>query len=402
MNISKRALNTQASPIRKLIPFANEAKARGKTVLHLNIGQPDIVTPPEAMEAVRSFDQAVLAYSPSDGFQPLKKKIVHYLSLYGLDLDISHINVTTGGSEAVLFALAAVCDPGDNVVIAEPFYANYKSFSAMLGIGITPVTTHVTKNFHLPSKAELENKINPRTKALLICNPGNPTGTVYTQDEIEMLADIVDEHDLFLLSDEVYREFLYDGVKFVSPLSIREIDQRVIITDSISKRYSSCGARTGFLASRNAEVMNAVLKFSMARLSPPTIGQKIAERAFSLDFSYFKEMVKEYENRRNVLIEELDKIDSIVYARPEGAFYMIVNLQGTDGEGYARFLLEEFDIAGETVMVAPASGFYATEGLGMDEVRIAFVLNREKTKRAARILREGLASYREKVSKKAG
>lgn len=394
METSRRARETQASPIRKLIPFADRARSEGREVLHLNIGQPDIETPPEALEALRSYREKVLAYSPSDGYRSLKRRIVEYLGTCGFDLGIEEVNVTVGGSEAVLFALAAVTDPGDNVIIPEPFYANYKSFCSMLGVRVVSVTTSFEKGFHLGDPAALEEKIDGRTRAVLLCNPGNPTGTVYTEEEVRAVADIALRRDLFIISDEVYREFRFDRVPFFSPMHIPGAADRVIVTDSVSKRYSSCGARIGFVASRNREVMGAVLKFAMARLSPPSLEQVIAEREFSLDPGYFDPVLAEYQARRDTLFEELSASDLLVPSRPEGAFYMMVRLRGLDSEDFARFLLTDFSLEGETVMVAPAPGFYATEGLGKSEIRLAYVLNTEKTRRAARILREGAEAYR--------
>ncbi|MFW6180304.1 MAG: pyridoxal phosphate-dependent aminotransferase [Spirochaetota bacterium] len=394
MEPSRRARETQASPIRKLIPFADRAKSEGREVLHLNIGQPDIETPPEALEALRSYREKVLAYSPSDGYRSLKHRIVAYLGTCGMDLGPEEVNVTVGGSEAVLFALAAVTDPGDSVVIPEPFYANYKSFCAMLGVRVVPVTTSFENGFHLADPAALEEKIDGRTRAVLLCNPGNPTGTVYTEDEVRAVADIALRRDLFIISDEVYREFRFDRVPFFSPMHIPRAADRVIVTDSVSKRYSSCGARIGFVASKNREIMGAVLKFAMARLSPPSLEQVIAEREFSLDPAYFGPVIAEYQARRDILYEELSAGGALVPSRPEGAFYMMVKLQGLDSEDFARFLLTDFSLDGETVMVAPAPGFYATGGLGSSEIRLAYVLNTDKTRRAARILREGAEAYR--------
>jgi len=396
MKVSNRGSKTQSSPIRKLIPYAEKAESRGIKVLRLNIGQPDIETPYQALDAVCKFNEKVLAYSPSDGFETLKEKVAIYLKNYDVNMDTTKINITTGGSEAILFAIAAVCDPGDNIIIQEPFYANYKSFATMLGVDIVPVTTSVENRFHLSDFNELENKINKKTRAILLCNPSNPTGTVYTLQEIEQYASLALKHDIFIISDEVYREFVYDGKRFVSPMILEGFSDRVIITDSISKRYSSCGARVGFIASGNKDVIDAVKKFSMARLSPPTIGQKIAERAFSMDFTYFQGIIDEYRARRDILFEELEKTGEMVLSKPEGGFYMMVKLPGIVSEDFARFLLEDFSIKGETVLIAPAPGFYATQGLGVDEIRIAFVLNQEKTKRAARIITEG---YREFINR---
>jgi len=367
MKISNRALQTQASPIRKLIPYANQAESRGVRVLRLNIGQPDIETPSQALQAVLNFDEKIVAYSPSDGFESLKEKVSVYLKNYDIDLDINQINITTGGSEAIVFAIASICDPGDNIIIQEPFYANYKSFATMLGVEIVPVTTFVEEGYHLSDFKKLEDKINSRTRAILLCNPANPTGIVYTVEEIEKYANIALKHDLFIISDEVYREFVFDGRKFVSPMSLKGFGERVIITDSISKRYSSCGARVGFIASGNKQVMDAVRKFSMARLSPPTIGQKLAEKAFSMDFTYFQEVIDEYRARRDILFQELSRAGGMVLSKPEGAFYMMAKLSGIASEDFACFLLQDYTMEGETVLVAPAPGFYATEGLQKEQ-----------------------------------
>ncbi len=393
MRVSNRSRATQASPIRKLIPFADAAKSRGVRVLHLNIGQPDIPTPPEAMSSVRNFEDKVLAYSPSNGYLSLRESYADYLGHYEIALGPEHINVTTGGSEALVFALAATCDPGDNVVIPEPFYANYKSFAAMLGIEIRPVTTSINQSFHLEDPGMIRTAIDDRTRAILLCSPGNPTGTVYTAEEIAMVGEIALERDLFIISDEVYREFVFVERGHVSPMHIPDLEDRVIMTDSVSKRYSSCGARIGFLASKNEEVMQAVLKYAMARLSPPSIEQVLAEREFRLDFSYFNEVVEEYRGRRDALASGLSDTPGVTLSRPEGAFYAIARLPVDDSEVFCRWLLSDFEVDGETVMVAPAAGFYATEGLGKNEVRIAYVLNSERIKRAVYILNEGLNAY---------
>jgi aspartate aminotransferase len=393
MEVSLRGRRAQASPIRKLIPLALEAESRGVKVIRVNIGQPDIETPGYAMEAVRSFGESVLAYSPSDGFGALREKVAGYLGAWGVEAGASDVCVTTGGSEAVLFAMAAVCDPGEKIVVPEPFYANYQVFAAMLGVELTPLTTRFKNNFHVENARDLESRIGPGTKAILLCNPGNPTGTVYTPGEIEMFCRTARERDLFVISDEVYREFLYDGARFTSPLALKDPAKRVIVTDSISKRFSSCGARVGFLVSRNRAVMEVVNKFAMARLSPPTIGQKLAERAFGMDSSYFDGVVGEYEKRRNALVAELSKGEGISFAKPEGAFYIMVRLAGVDSEEFARFLLRDFRLDGETALVAPGPGFYATEGLGADEIRIAYILEAGKMERAGRIVREGYAAF---------
>lgn len=401
MEISKRAALSKSSPIRKLIPYAEEAQKRGIKVLFMNIGQPDIETPPEALDVVLNFNEKILAYSPSQGFMSLRNKISEYLQGYGISLSSEHISITTGGSEAILFAFAAVCDPGDNIIVIEPFYANYHVFAMLLGIEVRTVTTSIFDGFHLrpngKSVEDFRSRIDDRTKAILICNPSNPSGVVYTREEINMICELAIEHDLFIISDEVYREFVFDGLKFTSPAMVEEVGNRVIITDSISKRFSSCGARIGFIASKNADVMNAVYRFSMARLSPPTIGQKLAERAFGIGDDYIERTVEEYRKRRDVLGTHLEGERGIIFSKPEGTFYMIVKLPGIDSEEFAKFLLKDFSIDDETLLIAPASGFYATEGLGKDEIRIAFVLDTERTKRAARILIEGYRSYLKKA-----
>jgi aspartate aminotransferase len=394
VRISKRAAVTQESPIRKLAPCEMEAEKRGVRVLRLNIGQSDIETPEHAMQAVRNFGEPVLAYAPSEGFLTLRQRVAAYLGGYGLAVDPSHVNVTTGASEALHFSLAAVCDAGDNVVVPEPFYANFKSIASMLGVDLVPVTTYFQDGYHITDERQIAGRVNGRTRAILYCNPSNPTGTVHTPKEIELIARVALEHDLFIISDEVYREFLYDGVDFVTPLSLKPVEKRVIVADSVSNRFSSCGARIGFLVTKNEEVMHAVNKFSMARLAAPTIDQRLAERAFEMDPSYPGAIAGEYKARRDVLMEELAKEKDLTFRKPEGAFYMMVKLRGTDSEDFARFLLEEFQIEGETVMVAPGPGFYATEGLGRDEIRVAFVLDKDRMRRAARIIREGFSAYR--------
>ena len=394
MKISKRAKNTQASPIRKLYPFAEKAEQKGKTVLYVNIGQPDIATPPEAMDIIRGFNNEVLAYSPSTGYLTLREKISNYFKRYKIDVKADEIAVTTGGSEAVFFSMAAVCDVGDNIVVPEPFYANYKSFAQMLGIKINSIPTRIEDGFHFISKTQIEEKIDKRSKAILICNPSNPTGTVYSEKEIKWITEIAKEHDLFVISDEVYREFRYTKYPFISPLYFKEVEDRVIVTDSISKRFSSCGARIGFLVSKNRDVINAITKFAMARLSPPTLEQFLAEAEFELSDSYYKSVVNEYKNRKESFIDELSGTKGIIFPNPEGAFYIMVKFTGVDSEEFAKFLLQEFSIDNVTVMVAPASGFYNSKDLGVDEVRVAFVLTSSKMRLAAKILKEGYMAYR--------
>jgi aspartate aminotransferase len=309
-------------------------------------------------------------------------------------IDAGDVHVTAGASEALHFALAATCDPGDSVVVPEPFYANFKAFASMLGVDLVPVTTYFQDGYHLADERQIAGKVNGRTRAILFCNPTNPTGAVYTPREIELVARVALEHDLFIISDEVHREFLYDGVGFLSPLSLKSVEKRVIVADSVSARFSSCGARIGFLVTRNEEVMRAVNRFSMARLAVPTIDQRLAEKAFEMEPSYTSGIAQEYKARRDALVEELGKDEGLAFRKPEGAFYMMVKLRGADGEDFARFLLEDFQVDGETAAVAPGTGFYATEGFGRDEIRLAFVLDSKKMRRAARIIREGLSAYK--------
>ena len=397
MEISKRAKNTQPSPIRKLYPLAEKAEQEGRTVLYVNIGQPDIATPPEAINMLHNFNKEVLAYSPSTGYLSLRKKISGYFKEYKINIETDEIAITTGGSEAVLFTMAAVCDPGDNIVIPEPFYANYKSFAQMLGIEINTITTHIKDGFHFTSKSQIENKIDNKTKAILLCNPSNPTGTVYSEEEIKWVTELAKKNDLFIISDEVYREFRYTERPFISPLHFRDVEDRVIVTDSVSKRFSSCGARIGFLVSKNKAVIEAITKFAMARLSPPTLEQFLAEVEFGLPNEYFAGIVDEYRNRKDAFIEEISDEEDILFPNPEGAFYIIVKFSNIDSEEFAKFLLKDFSINNVTVMVAPAKGFYNSEGLGKDEVRVAFVLIPSKMKLAAKILKEGYIAFRERT-----
>jgi aspartate aminotransferase len=394
VRISKRASATQESPIQKLVSCEREAVKKGIRVYRLNIGQSDIETPEFAMEGVRGFGEKVLSYAPPEGFLTLRGRVAAYLERFGLAASPDHVVVTTGASEALHFSLAAVCDAGDNVVVPEPFYANFKSIASMLGVNMVPVTTYFQDGYHLADERQIAGRINARTRAILLCNPSNPTGVVYTAREIEFIARTALEHDLFIISDEVYREFLYDGAVFVTPLSLKSAEKRVIVVDSVSNRFSSPGARIGFLVTKNEEVMRAVSKFCMSRIAAPTIDQKLAEKAFEMDPSYLSAIVTECKARRDVLMEELRKEKDIIFQPPEGALYMMVKLRGTDSEDFARFLLEGFQIEGETAMVAPGPGFYATEGLGRDEIRIAFVLDKDRMRRAARIVREGFLAYK--------
>ncbi len=381
------------SPIRKLVPFAEEAKRKGIKVIHLNIGQPDIKTPQVALDAVKNNTLEVLEYSRTEGSEAYREKIADYYAEKGIEVSANEIMVTTGGSEALSFAMGSIADNGDEIIIPEPFYANYNGFATASGIKVLPVVSQIEDNFALPAIEEFEKLITNSTRAILICNPGNPTGYLYTKKEIQKLAEIVKKHDLFLIADEVYREFAYDGREHHSILREPGLDENAIVIDSVSKRYSMCGARIGYLVSRNNKLIKTALKFAQARLSPPTYAQIASEAALSTPQSYFDEVNKEYTERRDVLIAELEKIEGVKIGKPQGAFYCIVELPIEDADDFAQWLLEDFRINNETVMVAPAAGFYATEGLGKNQVRIAYVLERDSLKRAVNILQEALKSY---------
>ncbi|MBT8236357.1 MAG: pyridoxal phosphate-dependent aminotransferase [Bacteroidia bacterium] len=392
--ISKKGNSMPESPIRKLVPYAEKAKKNGVQVIHLNIGQPDIKTPEIAMEAIRNHTIDVLAYSRTEGSETYRQKLAAYYAKHGIDIDSSDIIVSTGGSEALTFAMNSIADEGDEIIIPEPFYANYNGFATAAGVRVVPVTSGIETNFALPPITEFEEAINSRTKAILICNPGNPTGYLYTHDEITQLTALVKKHDLFLISDEVYREFTYDGHVHHSILKEPHMESHAIMVDSVSKRYSMCGARVGCLVSRNKEVIRTALKFAQARLSPPTLGQLASEAALDTADSYFEDVNREYEMRRNVLIEELQKIDGVQVTRPKGAFYCIAALPIDSSETFAQWLLESFEFEGETVMVAPAGGFYSTPGMGSNQIRIAYVLEVDRLKKAVKILGEALKAYK--------
>lgn len=381
------------SPIRKLVPFAEAAIKRGIKIIHLNIGQPDIKTPKVALDAVKNNTLEVLAYSRTEGSESYREKIAEYYAKNDIHVHADNIIVTTGGSEALSFALGSIADNDDEIIIPEPFYANYNGFANASGIKVVPVVSSIENNFALPPIDEFEKLITPRTKAILICNPGNPTGYLYTREEIKKLASIVKKHNLFLVADEVYREFIYDGREHYSILQEKGLEEHAIIVDSVSKRYSMCGARIGYLVSKNKEVMQTALKFAQARLSPPTYAQIASEAALETPQSYFDDVKKEYEERRNILISELNKLEGVVVAQPQGAFYCIAQLPIDNADTFAQWLLEDFNLNGETVMVAPAAGFYATEGLGTNQIRIAYVLEKEDLKRAVHILKEALKVY---------
>ena len=381
------------SPIRKLVPFAENAKNRGTQVIHLNIGQPDISTPEIALKAIRNFEPNVIAYSHSAGNQSYREGLAHYYQNVGIDVNHAQILVTTGGSEAISIALNTIMDNGDEIIIPEPFYANYNGFSTAADITVKPITSSIDNGFALPSILEFEKLITPNTKAILICNPGNPTGYLYTKDELNALKKIVLKHDLFLIADEVYREFTYDGKKHTSILEMNELDQNAILIDSVSKRYSMCGVRIGCMVTKNKEVLETALKFAQARLSPPSLGQVAGEAALQTPKSYFTEVIDEYVNRRDLLIHGLNKIDGILCPKPSGAFYCIAQLPIDDADKFAKWLLEKFSWNNKTLMVAPAQGFYATPYIGKQQIRIAYVLKEEELQNAITIIKEALKIY---------
>ncbi|MEL7533968.1 MAG: pyridoxal phosphate-dependent aminotransferase [Bacteroidota bacterium] len=391
--LSQRAHDIPASPIRKLVPFADQAKARGTQVYHLNIGQPDIETPPIWFKAIQNADTKILAYSHSAGILALREAISQYYAGLGHDLSTDEILVSTGASEALNFVFAATMNPGDEVIIPEPFYANYNSFSIFSNVKVVPITTRIEDDFALPPIEAFEALITERTRAILICNPGNPTGVIYPQESLEKLKEIVQKHDLYLISDEVYREFAYDGKTHQSVLGLKGIEENVIVTDSVSKRFSACGARIGCVVSRNEGVMNSVLKLAQARLSPPTLGQIGAEAVYHLPASFYEQVRAEYAQRRDMLKASLNAIPGVHCPEVDGAFYAMVRLPIDDSERFCRWMLEEFSFEGATTMMAPGSGFYASAGKGKDEVRIAYVLNGQALQKAMQCLAEGLKVY---------
>ena len=397
-SISDKGRRMPASPIRKLVPFAEAAKKRGTQVLHLNIGQPDIRTPQVALDAIRNVDLKVVEYSHSAGHESYRKGLAAYYAQHGVQVGHEQIIVTTGGSEALLFGMMACFDPGDEVIIPEPFYANYNSFAVSAGVKVVPVRSGIDSGFALPPIAAFEQLITPRTKGILICNPGNPTGYLYSREEMLALRVIVRKHDLYLFSDEVYREFCYDGATHVSALTLDGIDANVVMVDSVSKRYSMCGARIGVIVSRNAELMATVLKFAQARLSPPTFGQIASEAALRTPDSYFTEVIGEYRTRRDVLVDGLNGIPGVVCPRPKGAFYCVAQLPIDDADTFCQWLLEKFEHKGHTVMMAPATGFYADPVHGRKQVRLAYVLAADKLRLAVECLSEALARYPGRVA----
>lgn len=392
-SISEKGKAMPASPIRKLVPYAEEAKRKGRKVYHLNIGQPDIPTPEVAMEALRNVTLKVIEYSHSAGNESYRKKLAKYYQDLNIDIDHTHMIVTAGGSEAVLFALMTCLNPGDEVITPEPFYANYNGFATTAGVTVVPVTSYIKEDFALPPIEEIEKKITPKTKGIIICNPNNPTGYLYSRDELYKIRDIVKKHDLFLFSDEVYREFCYDGEKHISAMHLEGIEQNVVLIDSVSKRYSECGVRIGVLISKNCEVVATAMKFAQARLSPPGLGQIVAEASLDTPAEYFKNVYDEYIARRDYMVEALNKIPGVYCPKPKGAFYTVVKLPVDDADRFSQWLLEDFEYKNQTVMLAPASGFYSTPGSGKNEVRIAYVLKIEDLKNAMETLAQALAKY---------
>tara|TARA_R110000751_G_scaffold77618_5_gene156412 strand:- start:269 stop:1459 length:1191 start_codon:yes stop_codon:yes gene_type:complete len=393
-SVSNKGLTMPQSPIRKLVPFAEGAKKKGIKVIHLNIGQPDIKTPQQALDAVKNNNINVLEYSRTEGSEEFRSKIAQYYIKNDIPVNANEIIVTTGGSEALSFAMNTIADTDDEIIIPEPFYANYNGFATACGVTVVPVVSKLEDNFALPPIEEFEKLITSRTKAILICNPGNPTGYLYSKEEIQKLATLVKKHNIFLVADEVYREFTYDNKTHTSILKEKGLEEHAIVIDSVSKRYSMCGARIGYLVSKNKDFIATALKFAQARLSPPTYAQIASEAALDTPDSYFAEVKEEYVARRNLLITELEKIEDIKIAKPQGAFYCIAELPIEDADHFAQWLLEDFSLNNETVMVAPAAGFYATKGLGKKQIRIAYVLDKESLKRAVHILSEALKNYK--------
>jgi aspartate aminotransferase len=393
-NISSKGVKMPESPIRKLVPFAENAKKNGKSVFHLNIGQPDIKTPEVALDAVRNSAIEVLAYSRSEGSDTYRNKLARYYSEHDIMVDQEDIIITTGGSEALSFVMGSIADSGDEVIIPEPFYANYNGFATANGVKVVPVASSIEENFALPPISSIEDLISSKTKAILICNPGNPTGYLYSKQELEQLKELVLKHDIYLIADEVYREFAYDGAKHISVMSFEGLENHSIMIDSVSKRYSMCGARVGCIVTKNKELRNTALKFAQARLSPPTYAQIASEAALETPKSYFDEVQKEYVKRRDTLIGALEKIEGVKVAKPKGAFYCVVELPIDNADDFAQWLLEEFDVNGETVMVAPASGFYSSPGMGLNQIRIAYVLKQSDLLKSVNIIEQGLKTYK--------
>ena len=400
--ISEKGKRMPASPIRKLVPYAETAKRAGKKVFHLNIGQPDIETPEGALNAIRSFDKKVVEYSHSAGNLSYREKLTEYYSKYNISVTPEDIIVGAGASEALLFTMNTCLDMGDEIIIPEPFYANYNGFAINAGINVVPIRSDIETGFALPPISEFEKSITDKTKAILICNPNNPTGYLYSREEMEALRDLVKKFDLYLITDEVYREFCYDGREHYSAMYLEGIEDNVIMIDSVSKRYSACGIRIGCMVSKNKEVMKTALKFAQARLSPPSFGQVAAEAAIDTPDEYFDTVLDEYYRRREVVVSSINSIEGAYCPNPKGAFYVVARLPIDDSDRFSQWLLEDFDYQGETVMFAPASGFYSTPGMGKDEVRISYVLNVEELKRAMKCLDEALKVYPGRTVKRQG
>lgn len=399
MRYSERITTMQSSPIRKLAPIASSAKAKGIKIYHLNIGQPDIKTPKVFFEAVKNFNNEVLEYAVSPGLPELIYSLQQYYTTYNMDFESDEILVTNGGSEALLFALMATCDPKDNILVPEPFYSNYNGFSQSINVNITPITTKAEEGFHLPSKEKIQSLITSKTKAILISNPGNPTGTVYTKKELYMISEIAKENDLWIISDEVYREFVYDGLEYTSFGNIKEVEDRVIIIDSVSKIYSACGARIGSIASKDKTLIAEILKLCQGRLCVSALDQVGSVELYNTPSSYFTEVNNEYKNRRDVLYNELIKVKGVICKKPAGAFYIVAKLPIENAEDFVIWMLTDFNKDGETVMACPAEDFYATPGLGRDEIRLAYVLKEDDLHKAVIILKEGLEKYLELKNK---
>ncbi len=399
MELSRRGQTIQASPIRKLKPYADQALAKGIHIYFLNIGDPDIPTPQPILDAVHGYSEKILAYGPAQGFLELRQAIAQYFNSYRIPLNSENVIITCGGSEAILFAFCVVADPGDEIIIPEPFYTNYNGYASASSINIVPLTLHVEDGYRLPAKGVIEAKITPKTRAIVLCSPNNPTGTVYTSEELERVVSLVLKHDLFLIGDEVYKEFVYDGVRHKSVLEYEDIKDRVIVVDSISKRFSCCGARIGAAISRNETVYQSLLRFAQARLCPPTIEQKAALAAYKMGMAYFEPVRLEYQRRRDILYQGLSAIPGVVVHKPQGAFYMSVKLPIRDTERFAVWMLTDFSVDKETVMVAPGPGFYSTPSKGKDEIRIAYVLNEKDLARAIKLFRAGLEKYKSTVEK---
>ena len=391
--LSNRGMNMPSSPIRKLVPYAEQAKNRGVKVYHLNIGQPDIRTPEVALEAVRNTDIKVIEYSHSAGIESYRRKLAAYYQNLGIDVDHTDMLITTGGSEAITFAFMSCLNPGDEVIIPEPFYANYNGFTTLAGVHVKPIESYIENSFSLPPIEKFEELVTEKTRAIIICNPNNPTGYLYSEDELNMLRDLVKRYDLYLFSDEVYREFCYDGYKHFSAMHLKGIEENVIMFDSVSKRYSECGVRIGALVTKNKDVINTALKFAQARLSPPAFGQIIAEASLDTPDSYFREVHDEYIDRRNFLVEGLNNIPGVFTPTPKGAFYTVAKLPVDDSDKFCQWILSDFEYEDQTVMMAPATGFYSTPGRGKNEVRIAYVLKKEDLAKALEVLEKALEAY---------